>query len=74
MFENGNRTDPLGVVEDPAISRKLQADREVVHLDDEAEEVEEQEVRVVPGDPAHRTVELVLQERMERMPMKMRSA
>ena len=47
VFKNGNRTDPLGVVVDPAISSTLEADRERVHLDEEAEQVEEQEVRVL---------------------------
>ena len=74
MFENGIRTDSLGVVAIPAISRTLAADREVVYLDAEAEQVEEQEVRVVPGDLAHETVELVLPERMDRNAMKRKSA
>ena len=74
VFENGNRTDPLGVVAGPTISHTLAADREVVHFDAEAEQVEQQEVRVVPGDLAHETVELVLPERMDRNAMKRRSA
>ena len=74
MFQKENRTDPLGLVAGPPISRRLAADREVVHLDAEAEQVEEQEVRIVPRDLAHETVELVLSERMERIEMKRRSA
>ena len=74
VFENGNRTDPLGVVAGPAISRTLAADKEVPHLDEAAEQVEEQEVRVVPGDLAHETVELVLPERMDSNAMKRKSA
>ena len=58
----------------PAISRTMEADRDVVHLDEETEQVEEEEVRVVPGDIAHETVDLVLPERMDRMEMKRRSA
>ena len=49
---------------DLAINRTREADREVVHLDEEAEQVEEQEVRVVPGDLAHETMELVLTDPM----------
>ena len=74
MFENGNRAYTLGVVEDPAISITLEADREVGHLDEEAGKVEEQEVRVFRGDLAHKTVELVFPDPMERMKMKRRSA
>ena len=74
VFEKRNRTDPLRVVADPAISRALAADKAVAHLDAEAEQMEEQEVRVVPGDLAHETVELVLPERMDRNAMKRKSA
>ena len=62
------------MVAGPAISRALAADKEVAHLDAEAEQMEEQEVRVVPGDLAHETVELVLPERMDRNAMKRKSA
>ena len=62
------------MVAGPAISRTLAADKEVAHLDAEAEQVEEEEVRVVPGYLAHETVELVLPERMDRIAMKRKSA